>query len=193
MFTLSSADLHAPHKIEQEIRKSILVHKPGPKERTRNPVASCDDDGLIFVYDSNPNDLNKEQSTISPAPLPRKTERIQQWLSSCGRKEEETIQSLSPNTQLKMRCVVKPIRLSSSSPERYQDKNLLSNMNEIEPGRFRSCLKIHLETNEPTNYRSRASSAAARHNQLIFDEDSHMTEEETLSPNFQRDHQAVFL
>jgi hypothetical protein len=102
-----------------------------------------------------------------------------------------------------MRSIAKPMRPPSLSPQRYHEKNLSPSINpEIEPGRFRSCLKIHLETTEPTNQRSRASSATSKSHQRqpqISNEDLDITEEEyfqqsTLSPvRFHRDHQAVFL
>ncbi|CAF4575384.1 unnamed protein product, partial [Rotaria magnacalcarata] len=63
--------------------------------------------------------------------LPKKTERIQQWLSSCERKAELNMQnnlsslsqSTSPNTQLKMRCITKSKRPPSLSPQLYYEKN----------------------------------------------------------------------
>jgi hypothetical protein len=59
-----------------------------------------------------------------------------------------------------MRCIGKSMRHPSSSPQYYHDKNLSAIINnEIEPGRFRSSLKIHLETNEPISSRTRVSSA----------------------------------
>lgn len=94
-----------------------------------------------------------------------------------------------------MRCIAKPIRHPSLSPPPIINK-------QVEPGRFRSCLKIQLEPNESTNHRSRASSATSKYHQqqqpTIYDDDLNVTHEEyyqqmTLSPNFQRDHQAVFL
>ncbi len=104
-----------------------------------------------------------------------------------------------------MRCIGKsPNRHPSVSPQRYHAKTPPPPANtEHEPTRYRSCLKIHLETNEPpNNHRSRASSAASKTPQrqpTISNEDLDVTEEEyfqhtTLSPvSFQRDHQAVFL
>jgi hypothetical protein len=138
------------------------------------------------------------------AVLPRKTERIQQWLSSCETKEDVSVpKPISPNTQYKMRFIAKPNRHPSLSPQRYHEQTPPPSINiEVEPARFRSCLKIHLETNEPTNHRSRASSATSKPHQrqpTISNEDLDITEEEyfqqsTLSPvHFQRDHQAVFL
>ncbi|CAF2544318.1 unnamed protein product [Rotaria sp. Silwood2] len=229
MFTLSSIDLNLTHKTDQDINKSIRFksydeklpkREVNSKERTPPPqdtAASCDDDGHIFVYDSNPNEThnnnnNEEQSTT----LPRKTDRIQQWLSSCETKEELDMQNslltlsqnTSPKTQLKMRCITKPIRQPSASPQHYQDKNLSTKINNefAEQGRFRSCLKIHLEKNEPTtNYRSRATSATSKHNQqpkTILDENFNTTDNDDdneyfkrnkLSPSFLYDHQAVFL
>jgi len=59
MFTLSSADLNVPHKSDQEIHIPIRFKSSDEKfskERTtHNIAASCDDNGHIFVYDSNPN------------------------------------------------------------------------------------------------------------------------------------------
>jgi len=101
-----------------------------------------------------------------------------------------------------MRCIAKPIRYPSPPTQHYPEKNLSPPINnEIEPGRFRSCLKIHLETNESINHRSRALSTTSKHHQqqqIISDEDLNLTDEEyfqqnTLSPSFQSDHQAVFL
>ncbi len=102
-----------------------------------------------------------------------------------------------------MRCIAKPMRHPSPSTPSYHEKNLSPpRNNEVEPGRFRSCLKIHLETNESTDHRSRASSATSKHHQrqqTISDEDFNITPDEyyqrnTLSPtSFHRDHQAVFL
>jgi hypothetical protein len=101
-----------------------------------------------------------------------------------------------------MRCIAKPMRHPSPSTPSYHEKNLSPpRNNEVEPGRFRSCLKIHLETNESTDHRSRASSATSKHHQrqqTISDDDIPEDEEflpqRTLSPtNFYRDHQAVFL
>ncbi|CAF4119662.1 unnamed protein product, partial [Rotaria sp. Silwood2] len=225
----SSIDLNLTHKTDQDINKSIRFksydeklpkREVNSKERTPPPqdtAASCDDDGHIFVYDSNPNEThnnnnNEEQSTT----LPRKTDRIQQWLSSCETKEELDMQNslltlsqnTSPKTQLKMRCITKPIRQPSASPQHYQDKNLSTKINNefAEQGRFRSCLKIHLEKNEPiTNYRSRATSATSKYNQqpkTILDENFNTTDNDDdneyfkrnkLSPSFLYDHQAVFL
>ena len=134
--------------------------------------------------------------------VPPKTERIQQWLSSCETKQPEIPNhsypkpsSTSPKTHVKMRCIAK-------SPPRYPEKRLSPIFtHEPEPTRFRTCLKIHLKTNEPTNARSRASSSTSKHYPLAqtnFDEDNHDTDEDyyqrqTLSPSFSRDHQAVFL
>lgn len=106
--------------------------------------------------------------------------------------------------QYKMRCIAKPIRHPSPSSPHYNEKHLSPpKNNELEPGRFRSCLKIHLETTEPTNQRSRPPSPISKHHQRqpprISTEDLDITDEEyiqriTLSPtHFQRDHQAVFL
>jgi hypothetical protein len=143
--------------------------------------------------------------------LPKRTERIQEWLSSCQIKDEFDPQgnasllphTTSPKTQLKMRCIGKPMRHPSPSSQYYHDRNLSAIINnEIEPGRFRSSLKIHLETNEPINPRTRVSSATTtRHQQqqpTILDEDLHISNNDyfhrhTLSPTFQRDHQAVYL
>lgn len=101
-----------------------------------------------------------------------------------------------------MRCLTKSIRPTSSSPQNYSDKTVPSiTDNDYEAGRFRSCLKINLEKNEPNSYRSRASSATSKYHQRQkprLDENLNVTESEyfesnTLSPNFQYDHQAVFL
>ena len=95
-----------------------------------------------------------------------------------------------------MRCIAKPIRHSSPSPQ--QTPSPIANK-EIEPGRFRSCLKIHLDTNDSINHRSRASSGTRKHQQTILNDDFNITEEEeyyqqnTFSPSFQHDHQAVYL
>ncbi|CAF4609599.1 unnamed protein product [Rotaria sp. Silwood1] len=224
MFTLSSMDLNLTHKTDQDINKSTRLksydekfpkREVNSKEKTQQDIAaSCDDNGHIFVYDSNSNQIdnhiNEEQTTT----LPRQTERIQQWLSSCETKEELDMQNnlltvsqnTSPKNQLKMRCITKPIRQPSTSPQHYHDKKLSTKINNefSEPGRFRSCLKINLEKNEPTkNYRSRASSITLKHNQrqkTILDENLNATddddeyfERDKLSPSFQYDHQAVFL
>ncbi|CAF0847476.1 unnamed protein product [Rotaria sordida] len=226
MFTLSSVDVNLTHKTDQDISKSTRFKSHGEKfskqeinskERiSQDTAASCDDSGHIFVYDCNSNQThnhnNQEQSTI----LPRKTERIQQWLSSCETKEELDMQknllilskNTSPKSQLKMRCSIKPIRQQSSSPKHNHDKNLSTKINNdefIEPGRFRSCLKIQLEKNESTtNYRSRASSATSKYNQqqkpipdenlnVTDDDDDKYFEQNKLSPSFQYDHQAVYL
>jgi hypothetical protein len=228
MFSLSSADLNVPPKTDQEINIPIrftsheekFVRAITPKERTppavHDTAAACDDDGHIFVYDSNPNQIhnhiNEEQpgrlniyifksinlSSFS-ATLPRKTERIHQWLSSCEIKESNNI---SPTNQVKMRCISKSVPHPASSLQYCQDKTVPPSIkNETEPGRFRSCLKIHLETNESPNHRSRQSSSTSKHHQrhqIILDEDLNTTDDEyfernTLSPSFQRDHQAVYL
>jgi len=97
-----------------------------------------------------------------------------------------------------MRCIAKPIRHPSLSPQ----QNLSTPINnEVESGRFRTCLQINLESNESTNHRSRVPSATSKYpqrQQTISDEDTNITEEEyyqqnTLSPSFQRDHQAIYL
>jgi hypothetical protein len=66
MFTLSSADLNIPHKSDQERKKPIRFQSPNekfPKERiTHDTVASCDEDGHIFVYGPNQNHTTEELS-----------------------------------------------------------------------------------------------------------------------------------
>lgn len=200
MFTLSSTDINIPHI--------------SPKEKiTRDTAASCDDNGHVFVYDPPPNAINKEPTGkffilflsrltfIFSVILPRHTDRIHQWLSTCEAKEANlsSQRPTSPQTQIKMRCIAKPIRHPSLSPPPILSPPINT---QVEPGRFRSCLKIQLEPNELTNHRSRASSSTSKHHQqqqkTISDEDLSITHEEyyqqtTLSPHFQRDHQAVFL
>ena len=128
------------------------------------------------------------------AVLPRKTERIQQWLSTCETKEEVVIpENTSPKTQYKMRCIAKAIRHPSPSSQHYPENNLSPPIRqEPEPGRFRSCLKIHLETIQTTDHRSRASSSTTKYperHQTISHEDLCITDDEY----YQHDHQAVFL
>ncbi len=78
MFTLSSNDLNVLSKSAKEINIPIRFKSSeekfpkeiSPKERiTHNQAASCDDDGHIFVYDSNPNQIhnhiNEESSGTS--------------------------------------------------------------------------------------------------------------------------------
>lgn len=138
--------------------------------------------------------------------MPRKTERIQQWLSTCETRAEEASipQNLSPNNQYKMRCVAKPIRHPSPPSQPILSEKSLSpsNMNEVEPGRFRTSLKIHLEPNESTNPRSRASSATTKsqpRHPTISNDHHEIANEKYFSRNplpstgFPRDHQAVFL
>jgi hypothetical protein len=96
-----------------------------------------------------------------------------------------------------MRCVTKPILRPTSSLQYYRDKTLSPPppppiKDEVEPVRFRSCLKIHLEANEPPHHRSRASSSTSKYphrQQIILDEDLNTTND----GYFQRDHQAVYL
>lgn len=58
MFTLSSADVNIPKKIDQEINIPIQIITSTdkiPKEKiTHDVTASCDIDGQIFVYESDP-------------------------------------------------------------------------------------------------------------------------------------------
>ncbi|CAM4917460.1 unnamed protein product [Rotaria socialis] len=212
MFSLSSTDLNLTHKTDQDIHSTSIGFKSYDGKYTKqpieNPAASCDDNGHVFVYNSEPNPIHQEQPTV----LPKKTERIQQWLSACERKEELNMQnnlsslsqSTSPKTQLKMRCIAKPNRPSSLSPQLYYEKNLPTvEINEIEPTRFRSCLKINLEKNEPANHqRSRPPSTTLKyyHQQksfanenLNFTNDDDYFERNTLSPSLHSDYQAVYL
>ncbi len=217
MFTLSSADLNTAPRIAQEINKPARLQtsdQQSPKEKnTSDTVAACDDDGHIFVYDSNPtNETAAGKSNFEildpfflfSATLPRQTDRIQQWLSACETKEDLPLPSnISPQSQLKIRCMAKSIRHSSPSAQHTPEKSLSPPIkNEIEPGRFRSCLKIHLETNEPSNHRTRASSATSKRHlrqSIISNDHFNISHEKhfsrnTLSPtSFQRDHQAVYL
>lgn len=70
MFNLSSTDLHVPQKTDQATIRYISHDEKSPKEKTppsiHDAAASCDDDGHIFVYDSNPNQIhhqiNEEQT-----------------------------------------------------------------------------------------------------------------------------------
>ncbi|CAF4813949.1 unnamed protein product, partial [Rotaria socialis] len=95
-------------------------------------------------------------------------------------------------------------RPSSLSPQLYYEKNLPTvEINEIEPTRFRSCLKINLEKNEPANHqRSRPPSTTLKyyHQQksfanenLNFTNDDDYFERNTLSPSLHSDYQAVYL
>ncbi|CAM4743302.1 unnamed protein product [Rotaria magnacalcarata] len=212
MFSLSSTDLNLTHKINQDIHSTSIGFKSYDEKHTKepieNPAASCDENGHVFVYNCEPNPVHQEQPTV----LPKKTERIQQWLSSCERKAELNMennlsslsQSTSPNTQLKMRCITKSKRPPSLSPQLYYEKNQPTvEINEIEPTRFRSCLKINLEKNEPANHqRSRPPSTTPKyyHQQksfananLNFTNDDNYFERNTLSPSFHSDYQAVYL
>ncbi|UJR37809.1 hypothetical protein I4U23_030499 [Adineta vaga] len=218
MFTLSSSDLNMPQKSNHEINIPIqfitddekMSNQISPKEKlpspTYNLAASCDDDGHIFVYDSNPNQTNNEQTVTSP----KRTERIHEWLSTCNIREEVDPQNnlststhdTSPTAQVKIRCTAKPIRPYSLSPINDHETNYLPLTNdEIEPGRFRTSLKIHLETNEPTNPQTRIASVTSRQNlrsPSTYNEDSDTNDyrycqRDTLSPSFSRDHQAVYL
>lgn len=223
MFTLSSADLNIPHRSDSDIHIPIQIQSSNEKypiEVVANDAAtaSCDDDGHIFVYD--PPDHREEppgkskrftrflQSIIFSfylADSPKKTERIQQWLSTCETKPQEipASRSLSPNSQYKMRCVAKATR-HPSPPQQFQpEKNILPSANNaVEPGRYRTSLKIQLETNEPTHPRSRAASATSKSHSRqipIFNEHHDIPDEKYFSRNplppngLQRDHQAVYL
>jgi hypothetical protein len=68
MFTLSSTDLNIPHKSNQEIHIPIRFKSSDEKfskERiTHDTIASCDDNGHIFVYDSNSNQESTSKSDI---------------------------------------------------------------------------------------------------------------------------------
>lgn len=119
--------------------------------------------------------------------LPRKTEQIQQWLSNCETKDEQvSIEHLpSPNIQYKMRCTAKIIPPKSPSPPTNHD---------LEPARFRSCLKIHLESTDVSpNQRSRASSATTKYfeRQQISYDDLRSSDDDYY--HHQSDRQSVFL
>jgi hypothetical protein len=107
--------------------------------------------------------------------LPQKTERVQQWLSSCPARVDEcrqhhqqtTMEHESRPTQLKMRCIAKPLRSTSTSPLYHPSKSTSTSSDriDIEPGRFRSCLKIELDTNDYEHERIRSSPMKHRHMQ----------------------------
>ena len=79
MFTLSSSDVHHSQQSDPTVnipirfipRDEKLQREISPKERTppiiHEPthVASCDDDGHIFVYDSNPNNHQEQTSNLN--------------------------------------------------------------------------------------------------------------------------------
>lgn len=58
MFTLSSADLNLPHRSNSEIHIPIQIETSNEKyptvTSTHDTTAACDDDGHIFVYDTDP-------------------------------------------------------------------------------------------------------------------------------------------
>ena len=59
MFTLSSTDVNIPRKPDQDIHIPIHIQTSNEKA-TQDIAASCDDDGHIFVYDSQPNHFHEE-------------------------------------------------------------------------------------------------------------------------------------
>ena len=66
MFTLSSTGLNLPHRSNPEIHIPIQIETSNEKYPTATTThdanaAACDDDGHIFVYDSDP-PQNYEQS-----------------------------------------------------------------------------------------------------------------------------------
>ncbi|CAF0872469.1 unnamed protein product [Adineta steineri] len=223
MFVLSSADINILHKTNQEISPPIQFLTPNekysntvsPKEKLSSPIdnttASCDDHGHIFVYEPNLNQNHTHKNEEQSVTIPKKSERIQEWLSSCDTREESDSQNnlslrnhntTSPTTQLKIRCMAKPMRYSSPVSPSYAQNHLPSINNEIEPGRFRTSVKINLETNEPIIHpRNRLSSSTSRYYQqlqTIADQDLNITDHKyyqrhAISPSFQRDHQAVYL
>jgi len=196
MFTLSSADVNISPKIDQKINIPIQIVSSTEKNANNKNIpevtASCDIDGQIFVYDSNtiprqsidePSGITvhvniQSQQPFSLEMLPRKTEQIQQWLSTCDTKDE-----CNNQVQYKMRCTAKSIRPQSPSPPITQ--------HDTEPGRFRSCLKINLENTEPTKQRSRASSATTKYferHQTSYDE-MHSSDDDY----YHTDRQSVYL
>ncbi|CAF1152230.1 unnamed protein product [Adineta ricciae] len=217
MFTLSSADVNdaaSKHSQETIIPIQIQSHKDkisnqiNLTERVSSPAynlaASCDDDGHIFVYDVTPTQTLKHSNDEQPsATSPKRAERIQEWLSTCDTREQSDRQhDASPTTQVKIRCTAKSINHRIPSPPRYHESNHFPLKNdEVEPGRFRTSLKIHLETNELSHPPTRTVSATLkpypRPSSTLMEEsdtnDYQYFERNTLSPSFLRDHQAVYL
>lgn len=103
-----------------------------------------------------------------------------------------------------MRCIAKPIRHPSPPSQQHFPEKAKSppRNDEVEPGRFRTSLKIHLESTEPINSRSRASSSTSRSHlryPTISNDHHDVVDEKYFARNplppsgFPRDHQAVFL
>ena len=100
------------------------------------------------------------------ASFPRTTARIQQWLSSCEVEAnvKNSVQPLSHTqaaansaSELKIRCVTKPGRSSSRTPTGSPDKRSPKTHNDIDPGRYRTCLKIQLDSDKLTENRDQAT------------------------------------